>query len=66
MYLKIQHIFEMRMRLIVLLKERGVIPPSHLFRISRNQVEPARMEEFSNSRLIREGFQFNQKFLQVC
>ena len=24
-----------------------VIPPSHLFRMSRNQAEPARMEEFS-------------------
>ena len=29
--------------------------PSHLFRISRNQAEPAGMKNFQNSRHIREG-----------
>ena len=33
----------------------AVIPPSHLFGISRNQAEPARMKNFQNSRHIREG-----------
>ena len=32
-----------------------VIPPSHLFRISKNQAEPAEMKNFQNSRHIREG-----------
>ena len=32
-----------------------LIPPSHLFRISRNQAEPAGMKNFQNSRHIREG-----------
>ena len=31
------------------------IPPSHLFRISRNQAEPAGMKNFQNSCHIREG-----------
>ena len=32
-----------------------LIPPSHLFRISRNQAEPAGMKNFKHSRHIREG-----------
>ena len=32
-----------------------VIPPSHLFRISKNQAEPAGMKNFQNSRHIWEG-----------
>ena len=32
-----------------------LIPPSHLFGISRNQAEPAGMKNFQNSRHIREG-----------
>ena len=32
-----------------------LIPPSHLFRISKNQAEPAGMKNFQNSRHIREG-----------
>ena len=33
----------------------SVIPPSHLFGISRNQAEPAGKKIFQNSRHIREG-----------
>ena len=33
----------------------NLIPPSHLFRISKNQAEPAGMKNFQNSRHIREG-----------
>ena len=36
-------------------KSTSLIPPSHLFQISRNQAEPAGMKNFQNSRHIREG-----------
>ena len=36
-------------------KKNCVIPPSHIFGISRNQAEPAGMNNFQNSRHIREG-----------
>ena len=37
------------------LLEIGLIPPSHLLGISRNQAEPAGMKNFQNLRHIREG-----------
>ena len=39
----------------LLLAHKSLIPPSHLFRISKNQAEPAGMKNFQNLRHIREG-----------